>query len=135
MGLRLLETRRTGGTVGRMSLEVWKMDELDDYARGLGYWIVHSNGFLVHRFDEPRVTGHFCSTEEAVREHLVPVADLPRWRLPIAGNPMVEHFRYGVVVADEMGRWFDAPAYKGDAYIYIHAPDRPPIGNWESASP
>ena len=37
-----------------MSLEVWRLDDLDNYARGLGYWISHrDNGFLVYRFDEP----------------------------------------------------------------------------------
>jgi hypothetical protein len=115
-----------------MSVEVWQMSDLDDYARKLGYWIVHgNNGFLVHRFDQPKVGGYWCSTEEAVREHLEPIAALPCWRLPLADNSMVQHHKYGVVVTDDAGRWFEAPAYRGDGYIHIHAWGRPPIGNWE----
>jgi hypothetical protein len=117
-----------------MSLETWKMSDPDNEARLLGYWIVHiGHGFLLHRFDEPRVYGEWFSTEKDLRARLAEVADLPRWRLPLRDNPMVEHFPYGVLVTDEAGRWFDAPAHKGDAYIYTSG-RRPTIGNWEECS-
>jgi hypothetical protein len=44
---------------------------------------------------------------------------------------MVKHCKYGVVVTDDLGRWFDAPAYTDDDYLYIHSEGRPQIGNWE----
>jgi hypothetical protein len=122
-----------------MSLEAWKFsDDIDNEARLLGYWIVHistprGRGFLLYRFDEPRVLGDWFSAEKEqdLRARLDEVADLPRWRLPLGDNPLVEHYKYGVVVTDEVGRRFDAPAYKGDDYLYIHSGGRPPIGNWE----
>jgi hypothetical protein len=114
-----------------MSLESWTMGDLDNEARTLGYWIVHiGNGFVLYRFDEPRVLGEWFSTEEPLRARLAEIADHPRWRLPLGDNPMVEHYKYGVVVTDETGRRFDAPAYIGDAYLYISG-QRPTIGNWE----
>jgi hypothetical protein len=117
-----------------MSLETWKMSDPDNEARLLGYWIVHiGNGFVLYRFDEPRVLGRWFSTEEPLRARLAEIADYPRWRLPLRDNPMVEHYKYGVTVTDETGRRFDAPAYKGDAYIYMSG-QRPTIGNWEECS-
>ena len=120
-----------------MSLETWKMSDLDNKARLLGYWFVRVSdpivgGFLLYRFDEPRVLGEWFSAEKDLRARLAEIADLPRWRLPLSDNPMVEHYKYGVVVIDDIvGRRFDAPAYKGDEYLYIHSEGRPPIGNWE----
>ena len=115
-----------------MSLETWKMSDPDNKARLLGYWIVHiGNGFLLYRFDEPRVCGEWFCTEKDLRARLDEIAALPRWRLPLGDNPMVEHYKYGVLVTDETGRRFDAPAYKGDDYLYIHSEVRPQIGNWE----
>lgn len=120
-----------------MSVDTWKFSEdLDNEARLLGYWIVHistptGGGFLLHRFDEPRVIGEWFSAENDPRAYLAEIAGRPRWRLPLGDNPMVEHYKYGVVVTDDLGRRFDAPAYKGDDYLYIHSEARPPIGNWE----
>jgi hypothetical protein len=122
-----------------MSLEAWKyMDDLDNEARLLGYRITHiptprGSGFLLYRFDEPSVLGEWFSAEkeEDLRARLAEIADLPLWRLPLGDNPMVEHYKYGVVVTDDMGRWFDAPAYRDDEYLYIHSDGPPLIGNWE----
>jgi hypothetical protein len=117
-----------------MSLEAWRMDDLDNEARLLGYWIVGiGRGHLLHRFDEPRVVGEWFSAEKEndLRERLAEIADLPCWRLPLGDNPIVDHYSYGVVVTDDIGRRFDAPAYRGDEYLYIHSEGRPPIGNWE----
>jgi hypothetical protein len=53
-----------------MSLETWKMtNDLDNQARLLGYWITHigthiGSGFLLYRFDEPRVLGEWFSAEK-----------------------------------------------------------------------
>jgi hypothetical protein len=115
-----------------MSLETWKMSDPDNEARLLGYWIVHiGDGFLLYRFDEARVLGRWFSTEKDLRARLAEIAARPRWRLPLRENPMIEHCKYGVVVTDEIGRRFDAPAYKGDDYLYINSEGRPQIGNWE----
>ena len=115
-----------------MSLETWKMVDPDNEARLLGYWLVHiGNGFLLYRFDEPRVLGDWFSTEKDLRARLAEIAAHPRWRLRLSENPMVEHCKYGVLVTDETGRWFDAPAFTGDAYLCIHSEGRPPVGNWE----
>ena len=117
-----------------MSLETWKMSDPDNEARLLGYWITHiGSGFLLYRFDEPRVLGEWFSAEQEkdLRARLAEIADLPRWRLPLRDNPMVKHYKYGVVVTDDTGRWFDAPAYKDDDYLYIQSEGRPQIGDWE----
>jgi len=115
-----------------MSLEAWEFhNEVDNLARGLGYWTSHiGNGFLLYRFDEPRVLGEWFSTESEVRAFLAEIEASPRWRLPLGDNPIVKHYKYGVVVTDDAGRWFSAPAYRGDAYIYISG-DQPTIGSWE----
>jgi hypothetical protein len=67
-----------------MSLETWKMSDPDNEARLLGYWIVHiGHGFVLHRFDEPRVCGEWFSTEKDLRARLVEVATFPRHKQPM----------------------------------------------------